>query len=130
MLRQLVPVLTLLTTAASAEPAIHRDGANHHLGDDSFVATVGRTPTDHDGEHLRMQLHLKYVRGLLADAPPTRPDLAERRAELLGYLDEYIAKGITPHNTYLPYRNPVFIDRDHHICAVGYLIERSAGRAL
>jgi hypothetical protein len=112
------------------DPRGFRDGANHHLGDDSFTQAEGRAPTSHDGEAERMHIHLQYVRALLADQPATQPALAARRAELLGYLDDYIAKGITPLNDALPWRSPVFIDANGSICAVGYLIERSAGRAL
>src|SRR5690349_4620556 len=121
-------VLVVASGSAAATPAVLRPGANHHLGDDSFVAQFGREPTTDDPEPLRMHVHLTYVRALLGSHEPTRPALAARRAELLGYLDDYIAKGTTPQNTYVPYRNPVFIDRDGTICAVGYLIERSVGR--
>jgi len=107
-----------------------RPGANHHLGDDSFVKRFGRAPTSGDGERLRMAVHLAEVRAWLAARPPTRPELAARRAEMLGYLDDYITRGSTPRNTHLPWRTPVFIDDDGRICAVGYLIERSVGRTL
>lgn len=122
--------LLLATTVATAAPNVLRPGANHHLGDDSFVTRFGRAPTAADGEALRMRVHLEYVRDLLASRPATPPALADRRAELLGYLGDYIAKGVTPKNTYVPHRNPVFIDAEGNICAVGYLIERSAGRAV
>jgi hypothetical protein len=120
--------VTALVSVGSAHPT--RDGANHHLGDDSFMARFGRAPTPLDGEALRMHVHLEYVRELLGARPATRPELEARRAELLGYLDDYIAKRITPKNTYTTWRNPVFIDADGNICAVGYLIERSTGRAV
>jgi hypothetical protein len=107
-----------------------REGANHKVGDDSFVERFGRAPGEGDREALRMRMHLEHARARLAAAPPTRPELGARRAELLGYLGEYIAKGITPQNTRLPWRTPVFIDDFDNICAVGYLIERSVGRAL
>jgi hypothetical protein len=107
-----------------------RDGANHHLGDDSFVERTGRAPGAADAEHDRMQTHLQYVRAQLAGRPATRPELEARRAQLLGYLDDYIAREITPLNQALPWRSPVFIDDDDRICAVGYLIERSVGRGL
>lgn len=121
------------STASFALPAPdhpYRDGANHHVGDDSFVAKHGRLPRTTDTEKDRMRVHLEHVRELLASQPATRPELAKRRAELLGYLDDYIAKGITPENERLPWRTPVFIDEHGAICAVGYLIERSVGRAL
>lgn len=116
--------------AVSATPPVHRAGANHHLGDDSFVARFGRLPVAADSELLRMRVHLKYVRQQLVSRQATAPELEARRALLLGYLDEYIAKGTTPVNTHVPWRNPVFIDARGTICAVGYLIERSSGRAL
>lgn len=119
------------TASALPNPdARFRPGANHHLGDDSFVARFGRLPTAADDEHVRMKLHLEFVRAWLAARPATGPELAARRAELLGYLDDYIARGVTPTNAHLPWRTAVFIDDAGAICAVGYLIERSAGRAL
>ena len=122
-------ILFALAAATWAAPPV-RDGANHHLGDDSFVARFGRAPTRADPNEVRMHVHLEYVHALLAARPATRPELETRRAELLGYLGDYIAKGITPENTYVARRSPVFIDASGRICAVGYLIERSAGRAL
>lgn len=118
-----------LPPGAAAEHGL-REGANHRLGDDSFIARFGRLPEARDGEKLRMRTHLAYVHGLLAARPATRPALVTRRAELLGYLADYRALDVTPRNTRLPWRSPVFIDDGGRICAVGYLIERSAGRAL
>src|SRR5262249_18816629 len=124
----LLSVSVLAASPALADPLGYRDGANHHLGDDSFIAAFGRAPGVRDGERLRMHTHLVYVRAWLAARPATRPELAAHRAELLGYLDDYIAHGTTPQNTHLGWRSPVFIDDDGTICAVGYLIERSVGR--
>lgn len=107
-----------------------REGANHRVGDASFVAAFHRAPTSADAEALRMRTHLAFIRDKLAAAPATSDALAARRTELLGYLGDYIAKGTTPLNTHLPWRTPVFIDDFGNICAVGYLIERSAGREL
>ena len=75
-----------------------------------------------------MLTHFQNVRAWLTSRPATRPELASRRAELLRYFDDYIAKGTTPVNERLPWRTPVFIDDEKTICAVGYLIERSVGR--
>ena len=113
-----------------ALPNRFRDGANHHLGDDSFVAAFGRAPTSHDSEAVRMKTHLSYVRALLAQSPATAPALANQRQALLSFLDDYIALGITPRNLHVTHRSPVFIDDDGKICAVGYLIDRSVGRVV
>lgn len=108
------------------------EGANHHLGDTSFLARFGRPPGPGDTEALRMHTHLVYVREWLADRPATRPELTERRALILTHLDTYIAKGMTPVNRHLPWRNPVFVDELGNVCAVGALIEAThpEGRAL
>lgn len=102
-----------------AAPSSFRDGANHHLGDDSFIAAFGRPPTTHDSEKVRMQTHLRYVRARLAQQPATAPSLVRQRQALLRFLDDYIALGITPRNRHVNHRSPVFIDDDGHICAVG-----------
>jgi len=131
-----LPLLASIVAIAGTASALpnpdtrFRPGANHHLGDDSFVARFGRLPGDTDDEHARMAAHLEFVRAWLASRPPTRPELAARRAEILRYLGDYIARGITPINAHLPWRTAVFIDDAGAICAVGYLIERSVGRAL
>lgn len=112
-------------------PAGLRHGANHHTGDDGFVAAQGREPTGRpDEEKLRMREHFLAVRARLAAGKPTRPEHAAMRARILAHLDDYIAHGITPANEHLPWRTPVFIDDHQTICAVGFLIERTAGRAL
>jgi MORN repeat variant len=139
-MRRWIPavLLPMSLTLASASHALapgdrergFREGANHHIGDDSFAAFYGRLPGASDTEQLRMHAHFTHVRGWLASRPATKPELEGRRAEILGYFDEYIAKGTTPQNAHLPWRTPVFIDDHGTICAVGYLIERSAGRPL
>ncbi|HPH68869.1 MAG TPA: hypothetical protein PLF40_24110 [Kofleriaceae bacterium] len=129
-----VTALTMMHARSPAHahgaPLVVRAGANHHLGDDSFVATFGRLPTAADGEKLRMRVHLRYVHDWLAARPATSPALAPQRAQLLAYLEDYIALGITPKNHHVLHRSPVFIDDEGAICAVGYLIERSVGRQL
>src|SRR5258705_9407394 len=100
-MRRILSLAILVVFSATGFARPNRHGANHHLGDDSFVARFGRAPTPDDPEKVRMRVHLEYVREMLASSPATRPELAGRRAELLGYLGDYIAKGITPQNTYV-----------------------------
>ena len=131
----LLPLALTLSTASHAlapgdKARGFREGANHHIGDDSFAAFYGRLPGPADDEHLRMHAHFTHVRHWLGTRDATKPELASRRAEILGYFDEYIAKGTTPQNAHLPWRTPVFIDDQGTICAVGYLIEHSLGRPL
>ena len=123
-------VLLASATALAQSPntaAAFRPGANHHIGDDAFVAKYHREPTLGD-EKLRMHEHFLAAKALLSSRPATRPELEGRRKQILAAFDEYIAKGTTPKNGHLPWRTPVFIDDEHTICAVGYLIERTVGR--
>jgi hypothetical protein len=125
-----VAVLLASGTALAQSPntsAAFRPGANHHIGDDAFVAKYGRQPTEAD-EKLRMHEHFLAAKALLSSRPATKPELEGRRKEILAAFDDYIAKGTTPKNGRLPWRTPVFIDEEKTICAVGYLIERTVGR--
>ena len=48
------------------------DGANHHLGDVSYLERFGHAPGDgHAEEALRMRTHLRYVRSWLGARPAT-----------------------------------------------------------
>ncbi len=52
------------------------------------------------------------------------------RLKLLDELNSYWHAGIFPVNDYLPFKNPVFIDRVGTHCAVGYLMQQSGAEAL
>ncbi len=52
------------------------------------------------------------------------------RAKLLNELHGYWQQGVFPVNDYLPYKNPVFIDRIGTHCAVGYLMLQSGNDEL
>jgi len=121
------PILLAASTSfALPRPNSHvRAGANHHLGDDSFIAKYGHNVDIHASERDRMHQHLQYVRDWLASRPATRPEFEKRRAEILAHFDAYIAKNTTPKNAHVPWRTPVFIDDEGTICAVGYLIQQT-----
>lgn len=128
----LAVVLALAGTSAAQSPNTNRSfvgGANHHLGDEAFLAEYGRPPTEAD-EKLRIRTHFLAVQKLLLARPATKPELASKRAAILAHFADYIAKGTTPKNAHLPWRTPVFIDDEGTICAVGYLIEQTAGRSV
>lgn len=53
----------------------------------------------------------------------------ETRLKMLDLLNEYWTAGVFPKNyDYQDQRIPCFIDQEGNICAVGYLIEQTAGR--
>ncbi len=128
-----VPFLLAASTAFAVPPppTSHvRVGANHHIGDDSFIAKYGHNVDVHATERDRMHQHLQFVRDWLASRPATKPELQARRAEILADFDAYIAKFTTPKNEHVPWRTPVFIDDEGTICAVGYLIQQTTNHEL
>jgi len=106
---------------------------NAVLGDVSFMKKFGIAPTPASGEALRIRTHLEYVETLLRaeDVSHLSPTLRKRRAALLDKLHEYRLTSAFPTNLDFPQeRRPCFIDAAGNICAVGFLIEQTAGRAL
>ncbi|MCU0424462.1 MAG: T9SS type A sorting domain-containing protein [Candidatus Kapabacteria bacterium] len=110
----------------------HTNTVNAVLGDVSFVKKFGAKPTSRTNERLRLQTHLEYVETMLRakDVSHLPKALQVRRAMLLEKLREYRLAGCFPTNVAYKERRPCFIDAAGTICAVGYLIEQTAGRAL
>lgn len=104
---------------------------NPLIGDRSFFERFGYFPTALTDERLRITTHLAYVEATLrarnVDGMPH--ELRAERMRNLDRLREYWMRGIYPRNLDRPEdRRPCFIDNDGTICAVGYLVEKSAGR--
>lgn len=103
------------------------------LGDESFKRVFGRLPQAGDPEKLRISTHLAFVEQELRKADPENPEATalHNRKHLLNLLRDYREAGRFPVNYGYPgERKPCFIDKDGTICAVGYLIEQTSGRAL
>lgn len=101
------------------------------IGDRSFVDTYGCRPDGKTPENMRQRTHLAYVEKLLraADISHLSPELRQKREMMLDLLHEYREAGSFPCNYDYPgERCPCFIDREGRICAVGYLVEKTAGR--
>ncbi len=108
----------------------NKNTVNAIIGDESFVATFGELPDEHTDEQLRLSTHLKYVERLLRSKPVDHLSAELRRARegMLDLLNEYSAAADYPKNFDYPDRRiPCFIDRTGSICAVGYLVEQTAG---
>ncbi|TND07879.1 MAG: hypothetical protein FD123_2869 [Bacteroidetes bacterium] len=108
-------------------------GINAAIGDESFYKTFGTSPLPGCPGKLRVQTHLAYVEQLLRAAPVNHLDAEQQkhRSLLLDQLHRYTIAGAFPENKKFPGEHrPCFIDARRNICAVGYLIEQSAGRAL
>jgi hypothetical protein len=105
---------------------------NSILGDQSFMAKYGRLPDNSTPDDMRIAAHLEYVEGLLRTNAPGNLSEAQiaKRNEVIELLHEYRLAGLFPINYDMPFRAPCFIDRDNTICAVGYLVEQTAGREI
>lgn len=124
--------LLVSTAVLFARPSIVQP-VNALLEDVSFLRTFGSYPTSQTNEHLRIRTHLAYVERLLRQASTSHlsPEQQHKRSNLLNRLHDYWVVGRFPIN--MDYRNerrPCFIDKFGNICAVGYLIEQDAGRAM
>lgn len=130
MLRAIVLVLLALAQSAVASPI--RDGVNAVTGDDSWIARFGVAPGPDADEQLRLRVHLEYIEQMLraVDTTELAPDLRDARARNLDLLRAYHQRGVFPTNGAFAGRRPHFIDEAGRICAVGYLIEQTAGRAV
>lgn len=80
-----------------------------------------------EADRERIQHHLKEVEQTLRarDVSHLSDKLQKERKRNLDVLREYRRAGEFPHNTYVGWRNPVFIDGDDRLCAVGHLMFES-----
>ena len=127
-------LVLLALIGAAITIAFHRqanDPVNAVLGDTSFMEQFGKAPTPGTDEDLRIRTHLAHVEGLLRQRPVAHLSPAERvaRGRVLDLLHVYTTQGVFPRNQEHPGRRvPCFIDDHGRICAVGYLVEHTAGR--
>jgi hypothetical protein len=127
---QLAAMLFLVTSICAQSPT---QTVNPIIGDESFVALFGFQPDEHTDNQLRVQAHLAYAEQKLRERPADglTDQQKENREKVLDLLKEYWTNGIFPSNfDYPEERRPCFIDRNGNICAVGYLVEKTAGMEL
>lgn len=104
---------------------------NAVIGDISYFEAFENQPTLKTNEKLRLQTHLEYVEKILRnrDVSHLTKEQQENRLKMLDLLKDYWTAGAFPKNyDYPDQRIPCFIDKVGNICAVGYLIEQTAGR--
>lgn len=134
-MKKLILLLPLfLGLSCGQQKVAYKDNAvNSLIGDESYLMKFGGLPNQETDYHLRIQTHLEYVHNLLGakDISHLTPEKRAKRNFLLQQLDAYIAAGIFPNNEAYPnVSRPCFIDGQGRICAVGYLVQQSAGREL
>lgn len=123
-----IVIVTCLSTFAFAQ----ENSINAIIGDVSFIHRFQHLPGQNTDEVTRIQTHLSFVEEVLRKARTSHLSKKQKnkRAVVLNLLHEYWTNGVFPKNYDYAGRRPCFIDRDGNICAVGYLIEKTAGRKL
>lgn len=124
-------ILLLLLLSKRRNTLEEHQQVNPILGDISYQDKFGITPEKSSNDFERIKTHLKYVENRLRskDISGISCELQERRLYLLDLLHAYIEQGNFPKNyDYPDQRKPCFIDKNGTICAVGYLVEQTAGR--
>lgn len=104
---------------------------NAVIGDESFIQTYGKKPGEDISDDVRIQTHLSYVESVLRNRPTEHLTKHQKknREKYLDLLNEYIIQGEFPYNDgHEDPRRPTFISENGHICAVGFLVEKAAGR--
>ena len=119
---------------ACQQPAapLATDQVNALVGNAGYVAATGHAPTTRTNDDARVRAHLAFAERRLRQksAGGLSPALAARRAHLLDLLHRYWVAGVFPRNYDFPgERRPCFIDRNGRLCAVGYLVAETGGRA-
>jgi hypothetical protein len=120
---------TMMITSYAAEKA--HTSVNEIIGDLSFIHKFGHKPNKETDEVLRIQTHLEFVEELLRNKRITHltPSQQKNRIQMLDLLHTYWNEGNFPANyDYEGRRISCFIDKEDRICAVGFLIEQTAGR--
>src|SRR5690606_32310087 len=103
---------------------------NAVLGDTSYMEMFEISPTEETNYHTRIVTHLKYVKQRLSEADVSHlsNEQKQSRQEMIGLLHAYTLTGVFPSNYNFPGETrPCFIDKDDRICAVGYLVQQTAG---
>jgi hypothetical protein len=103
---------------------------NTVIGDSSWLQAFGSWPDANSPEKLRIQSHLAQAINII-EAAPGPAHLEKQRKHSIRLLKEYLRQGEFPRqfNYAFAERHPCFIDDKGRLCAVGYLIAETVGRA-
>ncbi|MFT3675347.1 MAG: hypothetical protein QM781_05570 [Chitinophagaceae bacterium] len=128
-----LPCLTpFFVSGKPSHPNISRQSVNAIIGDKSFESIYGCKPLSCLDETFRIQTHLNYVLTLLQQKSTSHLNSTQqhKREQILQLLQRYIRDAQFPVNAAYPdQRRPCFIDASGNICAVGYLLQETSGRA-
>lgn len=132
MLKYFLTVIVFTLIFSGCIKQSHLDQkTNSIIGDIAFFQKFGFNPDQNTDENIRIKTHLEYAENLLRSKKieDLSAELIQKRTHLLNFLHQYINAGVFPQNfDYEEERKPCFIDKNGKICAVGYLVEQTAGR--
>jgi hypothetical protein len=125
------PLLLCLVLFISCHVQEHA-AVNAVIGNAGIDFYYSNTDDKEISENEKITAHLKYTHLLLLQRTLKIKDPSVRatRLTLLGHLNNYIKRGVFPVNTAYSERRPCFIDEFGSYCAVGYLIQQTAGNEL
>lgn len=121
--------LLILFCAVSAQPIAKVQPVNAVIGDLSYYEAFGSYPEARSNYQLRITTHLQYVEQHLLRNTPNGLSRTQRvnRRKVIRLLREYWQAGVFPVNKKYQHNRPCFIDADGRLCAVGYLVAKTAG---
>lgn len=102
---------------------------NALIGDTSWYVLHPQQCITTATETQRISTHLSYVVVQLKKNSKATQNNSPKRIQAIALLEKYIELGAYPCEfDHSPTRRPCFIDHAGNICAVGYLLEQTAGR--
>lgn len=122
-------IIAILSFSLLFSSAIAQQTLNPIVGDSGFFAAYDRQPDAASTECERIISHLEFVHARLSARNPGQLSQTQKanREDCLALLSEYISEGRFPENREFSGRRPIFIDGNGTYCAVGYLIQQTAG---
>ncbi len=125
--------LLLVLVAIKSNKHISNGTINSIIGDESYTSVFGEKPNESIDDQLRIKTHLSYVEGMLRSKDVSHLSMEEKakRSEMLDLLHTYWQAEKYPFNLdNKESRRPCFYDAQNNICAVGYLVQQTAGDAM
>ncbi|MEX0610189.1 MAG: hypothetical protein WD016_09150 [Balneolaceae bacterium] len=125
--------LSIILTGSDNPPSTdYSNTINPVIGDISYIQKFGHAPDENTSEITRIKTHLEYVVVQLKNEAVghLNADQKQNRAHLISLLEGYKDAEQFPKNHHFENRQPVFIDEEGNLCAVGYLIAQTEGKAV
>lgn len=103
---------------------------NAIIGDSSYVNKYGKLPDDASSQFNRINTHLEYVESVLKNGSDKNLNQTQKqnRRIAMEHLKNYRLRGEFPKVPENQSPSPCFIDNSGTICALGYVVQQTAGQ--